>query len=82
MNDHVEELLRAGIWLGPAVLGTLCYRVLANRLAPGDGFAGAMMLATAAVMLTIVGTRFNKDHHPAVGPAVFAAMFLASLSMR
>ena len=63
------------------MLGTLCYRVLANRLASGDNFAGAVMLATAAVLLTIAGTRFNKDQHPTVGPAVFAAMFLVSLSM-
>ena len=83
MNDQVEELLHAGIWLGPAVLGSLAYRLLANRLsALGDDLPGAVMLAIAAVILTIAGTRFKKDHHPALAPAVFAAMFLACWSMR
>lgn len=83
MIDHVEEMLSAGAWLGPAVLGSLCYRVLAGTLSSsGDDFAGALMLATAAIVLTIAGTRFKKDSHAALGPAVFALMFVASWSMR
>jgi hypothetical protein len=83
MVDQVEELLRAGTWLGPAVLGSLCYRVLADGLSrSSDEFAGALMLATAAVVLTIAGTRANEDRHAAVGPLVFAAMFLVSWSIR
>lgn len=84
MFDQVEELLRAGIWLGPAVLGSLCYRVLSEGTwaRSGEELAGAVMLATAAIVLTIAGTGFNKDRHAAVGPAVFAAMFLLSWSMR
>ena len=80
MIDQVEELLRAGIWLGPAVLGSLCYRLLANGL--GDDLFGAVMLATGAIVLTIAGTRFNTDKHAALGPAIFAIMFLASWSLR
>ena len=83
MIDHVEELLSAGVWLGPAVLGSLSYRVLAGTLSSsGDDFPGALMLATAAVILTVAGTRFKKDHHAALAPVVFAAMFVASWSMR
>jgi hypothetical protein len=83
MIDHVEELLSAGVWLGPAVLGSLTYRVLAGTLsASGDNSAGAFMLATAAVVLTIAGTRYKKDQHAALAPLVFAAMFVASWSMR
>jgi hypothetical protein len=84
MIDQVEELLCAGVWLGPAVLGSLCYRVLSDGTwsRSGDEFAGAMMLATAAVVLTVAGTRFNKDKHAALGPAVFAVMFLISWTLR
>lgn len=84
MLDQVEDLLRAGFWLGPALLGALCYRVLSDGTwsRPGDEFAGAMMLATGAIVLTIAGTRFNKDRHAALGPAIFAAMFLVSWSLR
>jgi hypothetical protein len=83
MIDHVEELLSAGVWLGPAVLGALCYRVLAGALsASGDDVAGALMLATGAIVLTIAGTLSKKDHHAALPPIVFAIMFIASWSMR
>jgi hypothetical protein len=83
MIDHVEELLSAGVWLGPAVLGALCYRVLAGALsASGDDVAGALMLATGAIVLTVAGTQFKKDHHAALPPLVFAIMFVASWSMR
>lgn len=83
MIEQAEELLRAGVWLGPAVLGELCYRLLAEAaFVTGDEFAGAMMLATAAVVLTIAGMRFNRDRHAATGPVVFAVMFLVSWSLR
>jgi hypothetical protein len=80
MIDHIEELLSAGVWLGPAVLGVLAYRVLAGALV-GD-LAGALMLATGAIVLTVAGTVFEKDHHAALPPLVFAIMFIASWSMR
>lgn len=84
MVDQVEDLLRAGAWLGPAVLGALCFQVLRDGTwaRSGEEFAGAMMLATAAIVLTIAGTRFNKDKHAAFGPAIFAVMFLVSWSLR
>lgn len=84
MIDQVEELLRAGVWLGPALLGSLLYRVLSQQMPArsGDDVAGAVMLATAALILTIAGTRFNKDQHAALGPAVFAAMFIVSWFIR
>ena len=84
MNDQVEELLRAGVWLGPALLGAVSYRMLSQEMLArsGDDVAGAVMLATAALVLTIAGTRFNKDHHAAIGPAVFGAMFVASWFIR
>ena len=84
MIDQVEELLRAGVWLGPALLGALCYRVLSEQLLSrsGEEVAGAFMLATGAVVLTIAGTRINKDQHAAIGPLVFAAMFVVSWCMR
>ena len=83
MLNQVEELLRAGIWLGPAVLGSLCYRVLSDNVSlwSADG-AGALMLATAALVLTIIGTRINHDKHAAVGPAIFTAMFFVSWTIR
>jgi len=83
MIDHVEELLSAGVWLGPAVLGALCYRLLAGAVAAsGDDVVGAFMLATGALVLTIAGTHFKKDHNAALPPIVFAIMFVASWSMR
>jgi hypothetical protein len=83
MIDQVEDLLRAGVWLGPAVLGALCYRVLATAMYnSSDQFAGAVMLATAAIIFTVVGTRYNGDKHAATGPLVFAVMFLISWSIR
>jgi len=84
MNDQVEELLRAGVWLGPALLGSLLYRVLSQQMLArsGDDVPGAVMLATGALILTIAGTRFNKDQHAAIGPIVFAAMFVVSMWIR
>jgi hypothetical protein len=84
MLDQVEELLRAGIWLGPAVLGSLCYGVLTDATwsRSAEDFAGAVMLGTAAIVLTIAGMRFNHDKHAALAPAIFAAMFFVSWSMR
>lgn len=84
MIEQVEELLRAGVWLGPALLGAVCYRVLSDDVLSksGDDLVGAAMLAIAAVVLTLAGTRFNKDQHAAVGPLVFGAMFVASWYMR
>jgi hypothetical protein len=84
MLEQVEELLRAGVWLGPAVLGALCCRLLTHGglAAMGDDFPGAMMLAVGAVVLTIAGTRFKKDKHAAFAPVVFATMCLVSWSLR
>jgi hypothetical protein len=84
MFDQVEELLRAGIWLGPALLGSLCDGVLTNGTwaRSGEEFAGAIMLGTAAVVLTVAGMRFNNDKHAALAPVIFAAMFFVSWSMR
>jgi hypothetical protein len=84
MLDQIENLLRAGHWLGPAVLGALCYRLLigAPVAAPGDDLLGAALLATSGLMLTIAGVRLNADQHAAIGPLVFGAMFLASWTMR
>jgi hypothetical protein len=83
MLNQIEELLRAGIWIGPAVLGSLCFRVVSEgvSLSSPEG-AGALMLATAAIVLTILGTRVNHDKHAALGPAVFTAMFFVSWSIR
>ena len=83
MLNQVEELLRAGIWIGPALLGSLCFRVVSEgvSLASAEG-AGALMLATAAIVLTIIGTRLNHDKHAALGPVVFTAMFFVSWSIR
>jgi hypothetical protein len=80
--DHVEELLSAGVWLGPAVLGALAYRVLAGIVSSSDDVAGALMLATGAIVLTAAGSYVKKDHHAALPPLVFAVMFVASWSMR
>lgn len=84
MLDQVEDLLRAGVWLGPAMLGALCCRLLTEGglARVGDDLPGAMMLALAAIVLTITGTRLNKDKHAALGPSVFAVMFLVSWSLR
>lgn len=83
MIDQVEELLCAGVWLGPAVLGALCYQLLVGgAIATSDELAGAVMLATAAVLLTIAGMRFDRDKHAAFGPSVFAAMFVISWCVR
>lgn len=82
MLDQVEDLLKAGIWLGPSVLGALCYRLVAGASFSTEDFAGAVMLATAAILLTAASVRFNKDKHALIVPAVFAAMFVVSWSMR
>ena len=81
MLDQVEDLVRAGIWLGPAVLGSLCYQLF-SRTASSEDLAGAVMLATAAILLTAASVRLNKDQHALIVPAVFAAMFVVSWSMR
>ncbi|HWI20679.1 MAG TPA: hypothetical protein VNT81_23145 [Vicinamibacterales bacterium] len=84
MPDQIEDLLKAGHWLGPAVLGALCYRMLigAPVAAPGDDVIGWVLLATSGVMLTVAGIRLNADKHAAIGPLVFGAMFIASWTMR
>ena len=82
MNDQCEELLRAGTWLGPAVLGALSFRVLSQQVVMyGDEFAGAMMLATAAVVLTAIGVKLTEGKNAALAPLAFVAMFVASWSM-
>lgn len=83
MLDQIEELLRAGHWLGPAVLGVLCYRLLIGTpvAAPGDDIVGAVLLATSGALLTVAGLRLNGDKHAAIAPLVFGAMFLASWTM-
>lgn len=81
MLDQVEEFLSAGIWLGPSVLGSLCYRLFANAYS-SDELAGAVMLATGAILLTAASVRLNRDKPALIVPAVFAAMFVVSWSMR
>jgi hypothetical protein len=82
MLDQVEDLLRAGIWAGPAVLGVLCYRLVGDpSYSAADDFAGVLLLATSAVLLTAASVRFNKDNALIV-PAVFAAMFIVSWTIR
>ena len=82
MIDQVEELLRAGSWLGPAVLGALVFRVLSQQMAmQGDEFAGAVMLGTSALVLTAIGVKLNDGKHAALAPIAFVAMFVASWSM-
>lgn len=84
MLDQIEDLMRAGHWLGPAVLGALCYRLLISApvTAPGDDFVGSALLAISAVLLTVAGVRLNGEKHSAIPPLVFGAMFLASWTMR
>ena len=82
MIDQVEELLRAGSWLGPAVLGALAFRVLSRQMAMhGDEFAGAVMLGTSALVLTAMSVRLDGGKNGAVAPLAFVAMFVASWSM-
>lgn len=81
MIDQCQQLLQAGVWLGPAVLGALCHRLLADTVA-GDDFAGMVMLATGALILTVAGVREHRGQHAAIAPLAFVAMFLASWSMR
>ena len=82
MLDQVEDLVKAGIWLGPSVLGALCYRLFATAAFSTEDLAGAVMLATAAILLTAASVRVNKDKHALIVPAVFVAMFVVSWSMR
>jgi hypothetical protein len=83
MLEQVEDLLKAGIWLGPSILGSLCYRLVGvPPHASSDDMAGLLMLATAATLLTAASVRFNKDKDAAIVPAVFVAMFVVSWSMR
>jgi hypothetical protein len=80
MLDQVEELLKAGIWLGPAVLGSLCYRLVGDpAYSATDELAGVVLLATAALLLTFASVRLNQDKPAVIVPAVFAAMFVVSL---
>lgn len=81
MLDQVEELLTAGIWLGPSVLGSLCYRLFADSSSSED-LAGAVMLATAAILLTAASVKLNRDKPAAIVVAAFTAMFVVSWSMR
>jgi hypothetical protein len=78
MIAHFEEVLRAGTWLGPSVLGSLCYRLLSNTVLAGDDFPGMVMLATAAVVWTVAGVRINTEQSTRIVPATFAAMFIAT----
>lgn len=84
MLDQIEDLLRAGHWLGPAVLGALCYRWLISApvTATGDDVAGAFILATSAVVLTVAGLKMNDGRQSTIAPLVFGAMFIASWTMR
>jgi hypothetical protein len=82
MNDEFEKLLRAGVWLGPAVLGSLCCRLLADGTVSTNDLPGIVALLTAAVLLTAAGIRFTGGKNAVIAPAVFAAMFVATLSMR
>ena len=83
MLDQVEDLLRSGIWLGPSVLGSLCYRLIGDpAYSAADDLAGVLLLATAALLLTAASVKFNKDTHALIVPAVFAAMFVVSWTMR
>jgi hypothetical protein len=79
MIDQFQELLQAGVWLGPSVLGALCHRLLIT--AGGDDLAGMVLLATAALILTVAGVQQHRGKHAAIAPAAFVAMFLASWSM-
>ena len=84
MLDQIEDLMRAGHWLGPAVLGALCYRLLISApvTSPADDFAGSVLLAISGVILTFTGVKMDAEKHPATAPLVFGAMFVASWTMR
>ncbi len=84
MLDQIEDLLRARHWLGPAVLGAQCYRLLIGgpMAIAGEDVPGALLLATSGALLTYAGVRLNKDQHVAIAPLVFGAMFIASWTMR
>ena len=83
MLDQVEDLLRSGIWLGPAVLGALFYRFVGDpNYAVADDMAGAVVLSIGAILLTVAGARLNKGKEQVIVPAVFLAMFVVSWTMR
>jgi hypothetical protein len=83
MLDHFEELGRSAVWLGPAVLGALFYRLVADpAYAAADDLAGVIMLATGAIILTAAGVRLNQAKGHVVVPTVFATMFVVSWLMR
>ena len=83
MISQFEELLRAGLWLGPAVLGSLCYRFLSDNVASsGDDLAGLAVLGVAAIVYTVAGVKLNDDKQAPVAPAVFGLMFIASWYIR
>lgn len=83
MLDQVEDLLKAGIWLGPSVLGLLFYRLVADNANSGaDDLAGAVMLATAAFVLTAISVRLSGGKNAAIAPLAFLAMFAASWYIR
>lgn len=83
MLDQVEDLLKAGIWLGPSVLGSLFYRLVGDpNYAVADDLAGAVMLVIGAILLTVAGVRLNKGKDHVIVPAVFVAMFVVSWTMR
>jgi hypothetical protein len=82
MIEQFQELLQAGVWLGPSVLGALSHRLLVTAgVAGSDDLAGMVMLATAALILTVAGVKLQQGKHAAIAPAAFVAMFLASWSM-
>ena len=81
MLDQVEDLLKAGIWLGPSVLGSLFYRFVSSGNTGAEDLAGAVMLATAALVLTLLSARLNGGKNAAIAPLAFIAMFAASWSM-
>jgi hypothetical protein len=83
MLDQVEDLLRAGIWLGPSVLGALFYRLVGDpNYAAADDVAGVVMLILGAIALAVAGVRFNKGQGQLIVPAAFVAMFVVSWTMR
>jgi hypothetical protein len=83
MINQSEQLLRAGLWLGPAVLGSLCFRLLSDTvISAGDDLAGGMVLAVAAIVWTVAGVRSNDANQATIAPAVFGLMFIASWYIR
>ena len=82
MIDQFQEVLQAGVWLGPSVLGALFHRLIAGAVVAGsDDLAGVVLLATAALILTVAGVQQHRGKDAAIAPVAFVAMFLASWSM-